>query len=77
MLLKITTSKNRVRRKQEVRSFDEAKKLIGLHAKPTDKSYVIVASDPERQKQFAENGRLLSKREIKNLKNASRTIQTP
>lgn len=81
MTLKIITTKKTVRRKIEVVSFDEAKSKIELFAKEGDVCYVQIASSmrmaPEKRYEvkpvpviknhFAENGRVLSRREIKRL----------
>jgi hypothetical protein len=82
MTLFIRTKTNKVRQRIEVCSFDEAKKQIKLHARENDSCYVQVASKmpmPEfRPMRYrakvnedtilrAENGRVLSKAEVRRM----------
>lgn len=82
MTLKFINPDNTVRKSFEVCSFDEAKKQIKLHARENDSCYVQVASKmpmPEfRPMRYrakvnedtilrAENGRVLSKAEVRRM----------
>ena len=81
MTLFIRTKTNKVRQRIEVRSFDEAKKQIKLHARENDSCYVQIPSKmtpPEvRPMRYrakvnedtivrADNGRIKSRRELEN-----------
>jgi len=82
MTLFIRTKTNKVRQRIEVCSFDEAKKQIKLHARESDTCYVQIASKmpmpefrPMRYRAKVnedtilrnENGRVLSRREIRGM----------
>jgi len=82
MTLFIRTKTNKVRQRIEVCSFDEAKKQIKLHARENDSCYVQIPSKmpmPEfRPMRYrakvnedtilrAENGRVLSKAEVRRM----------
>ena len=82
MTLFIRTKTNKVRQRIEVCSFDEAKKQIKLHARESDTCYVQIASKmtppevrPMRYRSKvnedtilrADNGRVLSRREIRGM----------
>jgi len=86
LIVKIITSKNKVRKSIVISSFKEAKEKIKLFAKRNDTCYVQVASSmkmpgvrPNRYKAKisdeiivrAENGRVLSRREIQNMQKPS------